>query len=143
MSRGQVFTLQLAEFAKRSGLAGDMVARDVAIRVFRDVILKSPVDTGRFRANWSVSIGLVPAGFVERAIVDPSGQTTMDEGVRMLAGYKMGSIAFVTNGLPYAVRLEYGYSDQAPQGMVRLTMARIRGQLDEIIAKARSETGLK
>jgi hypothetical protein len=34
-----------------------------------------------------------------------------------------GSIFYLTNNLPYGERLEYGYSKQAPSGMVRITLA--------------------
>jgi hypothetical protein len=34
-------------------------------------------------------------------------------------GAAIGNTFFFTNNVPYIRRLEYGYSEQAPQGMVR------------------------
>ena len=45
---------------------------------------------------------------------------------------KAGGVEYITNNLPYAERLEYGYSQQAPAGMVRVTAARFR----ELLARA-------
>ena len=36
----------------------------------------------------------------------------------------MGGVFFVGNNLPYAYRLETGYSKQAPSGLVGLTVLR-------------------
>lgn len=43
----------------------------------------------------------------------------------------------LTNNLPYAERLEYGWSNQAPQGMVRVNVARFNTLLEEEAAKVR------
>ncbi len=37
------------------------------------------------------------------------------------------------NNLPYAIALEYGHSDQAPGGMVRITQARFQQIVEEAI----------
>jgi len=42
----------------------------------------------------------------------------------MLGGFKVGQVFYYTNSMPYALKLEYGHSDQAPGGIVRLTARR-------------------
>lgn len=83
----------------------------------------TPVDTGWARANWIPQIGAPverPAG--SRAAAEkgslPSAQQT---GVASVAtGYKLarGPI-YITNNVPYILRLDQGSSKQAPAGFVR------------------------
>lgn len=76
---------------------------------------------GRFRGNWQVGFNSAPQNEVART--DPSGAETLADGGAILAGFKASdtqSIYFVNN-VPYAVRLEFGHSKQAPRGMVRIT----------------------
>jgi hypothetical protein len=43
----------------------------------------------------------------------------------------------VTNGVPYIKRLEYGYSTQAPAGMVRVSMRELlAGEVDDEFEKS-------
>lgn len=46
-----------------------------------------------------------------------------DSKQRIQAVYRLpvGDVVYLTNSLPYAQRLEHGWSKQAPRGMVRLS----------------------
>lgn len=98
----------------------DLAVRKIALELFSRVILKSPVDTGRFRANWQVAIGSIPSGTLE--LDDRSGTATISKATATTAGVKAGDVIYLVNNLPYAQRLEDGYSGQAPAGMVGLTV---------------------
>lgn len=99
---------------------GDLatVVRKATLDAFTRVVLKSPVDTGRFRANWNFSVGAPDYG-VTPSTNQARGQT---EAAKALS-VQVGTIAYLSNGLPYARRLENGWSKQAPAGMVRTTVA--------------------
>lgn len=97
--------------------------KKLALEALRRVVLKSPVDTGRFRGNWQVAIGVRPNGVVET--VDPSGGATIANGTRPISALDQLDVVYLVNNLPYAQRLEDGYSGQAPQGMVAVTVAEI------------------
>lgn len=76
---------------------------------------------GRFRGNWQIGFDAAPEGETDR--IDKSGAETLSAGSAVLAQFQAAnnsSIYFVNN-VPYAVRLEFGYSKQAPRGMVRIT----------------------
>lgn len=105
----------------------DLVVRKITFELFRDVVLRSPVDTGRFRANWNVNLGS-PDYSISASTDQSSAAPQAAEALRI----PVGGIAWLANGLPYARRLEEGYSGQAPQGMVRLSVQR----LSDHIAKA-------
>ena len=78
------------------------------------IIKETPVDTGRARGNWQASVNSASGAELSRT----------SEGAAIIqlsqeASAAIGNTFFFTNNVPYIRRLEYGYSDQAPQGMVR------------------------
>ena len=84
---------------------------------------------GRFRGNWQVSFDRPAVGAIDR--VDKAGTATLAAGRDVLAHYdsgEYGSIWF-TNNVPYAQRLEYGWSKQAPAGIVRVVAAEINSKV--------------
>jgi hypothetical protein len=125
------FAIQLAEFAEQAKEAIDSTLREVVIEIGNSVIRMSPVDTGRFRGNWQFSIGAPAPGTLD--VVDKDGSAAMAriEGDSLL--FKAGETAYIVNNLPYAIPLEYGHSDQAPGGMVRVTLARFQQIIEEAI----------
>lgn len=105
----------------RVGNKAEMVTRKVMLDVYASMVGKSPVDTGRFRGNWQVGFGGINTSTDSPEDKEGSGAIAAAQGQIMQA--KLGGVIYLTNSLPYARRLEYGWSQQAPQGMVRLTIA--------------------
>ncbi|MGK4442455.1 hypothetical protein ACSMDF_03690 [Yersinia enterocolitica] len=91
-------------------------------RVTDGMEIKAPAGYtgGRFRGNWQVGLDVQPDG--ETGRIDRSGNMTMAVGKYMLEQFKVETKAiYFTNNVPYAYRLEFGHSSQAPNGMVRIT----------------------
>ncbi|HGK8567265.1 TPA: hypothetical protein ACJ753_004073 [Yersinia enterocolitica] len=91
-------------------------------RVTDSMDVKAPAGYtgGRFRGNWQVGLDIQPDG--ETGRIDKSGNMTMAVGNYMLEQFKVGTKAiYFTNNVPYAYRLEFGHSSQAPNGMIRIT----------------------
>lgn len=114
-------------------------ARALALDLFSVIMVRSPVDTGRFRGNWQIDIS-VPA-LTALARFDRAGQATILEETQKLLVWKLGQTISFRNNVPYAVRLEYGYSGQAPSGMVRITIAEAQMRADRISAGMRKRRG--
>lgn len=116
------------------------------LTMFTRVVVRSPVDSGRFRANWAIGYGTVNEATTEDT--DLTGAVKTGEIQAAVLRYNLGGSIFLTNSLPYAAALEYGnypnppkfgskkrgedsmaihviggYSMQAPEGMVRITVA--------------------
>ncbi|MFB1482269.1 HK97 gp10 family phage protein [Corallococcus sp. RDP092CA] len=127
--KGARFSKQVQAFVKASEARANEVVRKAALGILANVVTASPVDTGRFRGNWQVGLGERPAGTVDAEDKDGSG-TVSREGAK-LEGVKLGDTLYVTNNLPYGRRLEFGWSDQAPKGMVRVTLAQVNEILEE------------
>lgn len=87
----------------------------VTLQMARKIIRRSPVDSGLFKETWQTAIGS------PNLSIDPS---ISGAGlVPTVKGWRLGETLFFTNNQPYALVLEFGHSDFAPQGMVRLTIA--------------------
>lgn len=119
------FGRQMQAITKKTSDKLDDAVRKISIELFRKVILRSPVDTGRFRANWQVAIGSIPAGTLE--LTDATGQATISRVQSVALRLEAGSTITLMNNLPYGPRLESGYSAQAPTGMVALTVQEFQG----------------
>ena len=114
------FANDLAKFEAKTSEKLDLAVRKIALELFSRIIMRTPVDTGRARANWQVAIGTIPSGTLE--LNDKSGQATINKVQAASMGLVAGDVIYLTNNLPYAVPLEEGYSQQAPAGMVALTV---------------------
>jgi hypothetical protein len=107
--------------------------RRVNLSILRRLVLGSPVDTGRFRANWQVGVDRLPEGVLgaEGDTFDRGGGQSLSRGMETTGGQFRASTFYIVNNLPYAVPLEYGWSRQAPAGMVRITLAAHRQIIEE------------
>lgn len=130
----------------------DRQVRGITLSLFRDVIMSSPVGNrelwtanikragkglpplpkgyagGMFRGNWQTTVGAPAVGAIDR--IDPSGAQATAEVIATVPK-QAGSIVYLTNNLPYAQVLEYeGHSHQAPNGMVRIALARIASNVE-------------
>ena len=110
---------QLEAIAKKRMQDVSEIARVSIIRVGNRVITASPVDKGSFRNQWNTSINSI-----SRDTSKPDskgGADSINELASEISDLKLGATAYFTNPLPYGHRLEYdGYSEQAPNGMLRV-----------------------
>lgn len=125
------FADDLRRFERKTEDKMSRAVRKITLDAFSGCIMMSPVDTGRFRGNWQTAIGSAPSGTVE--MMDKGGTVVIAKVQGVTAGMKPGDVVYMANNLPYAQRLEDGYSSQAPAGMVRLTVQRFQPIADAVI----------
>tara|TARA_R100000353_G_scaffold52629_1_gene41976 strand:+ start:7212 stop:7631 length:420 start_codon:yes stop_codon:yes gene_type:complete len=100
--------------------------RTFALNILSRIVYRTPVDTGRARANWQVSN--VTANTNERKRFKKNqpeavATDTIARGQKNIDKNKEGQSIFIANNLPYIQRLESGtWSKQAPQGMVAISI---------------------
>lgn len=126
------FELSLRQFAEKAGENADLAVRKIVLDIGGRLVIRSPVDTGRFRSNWFYSLAAPSdqsTAFVGTAAMQNQGE---------LPKQAAGKVHYVTNNLPYAWRLENGYSKQAPAGMVGLTVVEFQGIASQAAAEVRS-----
>jgi len=124
------FADQVRAWERKTERKMDLAVRKIALQMFTRIILKSPVDSGRFRGNWQLAIGSVPEGTLE--LDDKTGTATIAKGAAIALGMNAGDTIYFANNLPYARRLEEGYSQQAPAGMVALTVQEFQSIVRQI-----------
>lgn len=126
------WTMDLNNFCEKNKVAIKEVRKNYAFALYSSIVKKTPVDTGRARSNWNVSVGSPDLSTTEDTRKKPKLKDKMpdpngDESI------------FISNNLPYITKLEYGgypnppkkgsgktvngYSKQAPEGMVGVTLA--------------------
>lgn len=127
------FAADLKRLCDAAGDKAELVVRKAALDLGGQMVDRSPVDTGRFKSNWMTGIGAMDSSTTTAA--DPSGQPSRTKLQAQVAGWKPGQTIWITNNLPYAYRLEHGYSKQAPGGMVRLAVQNYA----QAVAKAAKE----
>jgi len=140
-------------FTKKTIAKSESIIQRSVMEVFKRIVMRTPIDTGRARAGWQVGetaaisspLGAVgpigPKGKSGRVVqsralggkwvkagrgtFDKRGQATIASGrANIKAAFRDGIAAIISNPVYYVVYLEYGHSQaQAPAGMVRITMA--------------------
>lgn len=117
---------QWARIERRNNERLRLIAQESFVEIASDVIVRSPVDEGLFRNNWRSGLNapntLVTTDKAKKGFGEAGG-ARFTEFLHLSTAFSVGDELFLTNGLPYARRLEYGWSNMAPFGMVRIATA--------------------
>ncbi len=117
----------------------DLLIQKSTFDLFSRVIMRSPVDTGRFRNNWQFGINQIPTGEVagtDKGVVNQVGigassaKSTVAGSIGKVRG---GDVVYLVNNLPYAERLEDNWSPQTHNaGIVGVSVAEFQGIVDKV-----------
>ena len=88
---------------------------------------------GHFRANWQLGVGAKPDGEIDG--IDPGGKATLEKIKAAVPKKAGGRVYYLTNNLPYAIPLEDGHSQQAPEGIVGLTALKFQDYVKQAVAE--------
>lgn len=144
------FALDLKHFAEKAGQRADAVVHEIVANVAVSLDTLSPVGDakywkskppkgyvgGHFRANWQLGVGSRPGGEIAGVDTSAKGQggATTQGIIAAIPAETAGKVYWLANNAPYALRLEDGYSRQAPEGMVGITAARFPTIVNEAVA---------
>lgn len=137
-----MFALDIRKFATKAVENANTVTREVVGGVIAEVDRRSPVGDpsywqnppppgyrpGLFRGNWQLSVDMPT--LTETGRIDPTGAEATAENLAAIPEQAFGHVYYLTNNVPYANRIENGWSRQAPAGVVGLTVVR----WEEIVA---------
>lgn len=134
------WTVPVERVIAKYGGDRDSALRRAMFDLFSDVVARTPVDTGRLRANWVVS-----AGEPKADASDSTDEAEATKQVQSVLSIKLGGWVYLSNSLPYASTVEYGlypdppkggagktrngFSTQAPDGMVRVAVRDFRTRM--------------
>jgi len=144
------FALDLAKFVEKASKRADEAVRQIVLDLHARVDARSPVGDakywqspppkgyvgGRFRANWQLGVGTMPGGTI--AAPDPGGANVRARIIASVPEQASGKVYYLANNLPYAQRIENGWSRQAPQGVVALAMAEVQSIVDDAVDAAKA-----
>jgi hypothetical protein len=121
------FSLAIGRYVDKTVEQMDVIHKKLGLELLRSIVLMTPVDTGRARTNWFMQP--FQTGDLTTVEADPTGGAAIRLAAATIQGVKLGGKPlWIYNRLPYIRRLEYAHwSKQAPQGMVRVSIERIRG----------------
>ena len=126
---------QIRTIASRSNKKTETVVRETIFRLGQSIILMTPADTGRAKANWLHGIGSYTQQQLET--MDNSGSVSINALSQGVGNIDIGQDFYFTNSLPYAKKLEDGSSLQAPVGMVRVSVEALPMVLEQEIQRAK------
>lgn len=142
------FGSDLMKAAQKGSERYDKVVRGTLLDLTTRVVKRTPVGNpdlweskpppgyvgGQARGNWFASIGQ-PVTSPDIGKIDKTGASTIVDANQTIE-LSVGNVWFLTNNLPYIGRLEYeGWSTQAPNGMVRITMSEVNAAIKKAIAQ--------
>lgn len=113
------FGIDVKKYAQKTGLTLQKSVVAVCVEATQ-LIPMTPKDTGRAQGNWFVSINSV-----DKSTSETRSATEALSVAKSEAKKAYGQVFNLTNNLSYIKPLEYGWSKQAPSGMVRITAEKI------------------
>ena len=123
------FAGDLGKFRSQAMQEADKKFRGAALSIYGAVIEATPVDSGRLRSNWFLSVN-TPSN---ETTDDTTGNVSQVKALGAVGQLKIGYSAYLTNNMPYARRIEYeGWSNQAPTGMLRVTVEKAKPELRKL-----------
>lgn len=140
------WSLNLEEWAEKQKSRVIDIRRSFAFAIFSKVLYRTPVDSGRARQNWIVTLNDGSLAYNPNAA---KGGRVNADGQRVIFNARGDDSIIIQNNTPYVGKLEYGgygqnspsgktvngYSKQAPHGMVGITMQEAGAVLNEAISE--------
>lgn len=99
------------------------VLQEVVTTTTNKLIDRTPVDTGAAKYHWFVRAQ--PDEKFDKKRTDPGGALPKARAKRDAKLFKIGHEVFIVNSAPYFKYLENGSSDQAPSGVVAITIVEL------------------
>jgi len=139
------FNLELKNFTNKAEENSEKIFRATAISLFGRIIKRTPVDSGRLKGNWQVDVNQPATGNVDNIDTTPIKAMSGGSAIKIQAGIGKPSLSdtiYMVNNLSYAKTIERGRignkgSNQAPSGMVAVSIAEFKRVLEEEAAKVK------
>lgn len=119
------FAKDMDKMKKQIEKSASELAVDTAMKILKDLVFATPVDTSNALSNWIVSLGSPSTTVIPPYYLGSKGSTqktsateAIIDGQNKLKSRKYGQTIFITNNVDYIRRLNDGYSQQAPAGFV-------------------------
>jgi hypothetical protein len=112
------FSNKAKHYSKIIAKNADVVVKETALAVDRNLVLATPVDTGRARSNWVVSFSSPDFDIQEPT----SAEAAILQASLKINQRKENQDIYISNNVKYIGRLNEGYSAQAPALFVQISV---------------------
>lgn len=127
-------------FADKIGLSVELVCQRLAEDIWNRITLRTPVDTGRARSSWIMSLG-EPKAFMAQPKQPSTGKYSQqstpppDPAAPFPTDVDIDGTQpiYITSAVLYIEYLEGGSSQQAPNGMVALTLIEVQAEMQKTL----------
>jgi hypothetical protein len=113
------FANAVAKFANTTEQRMDATVRGAALMTLESVVQGTPVDKGRAKGNWQLSVDTpaegdvtVPESESKETASNTAEQIALATRNNLVPGGALGHTIYITNNVPYIIRLEQGHSGQ-------------------------------
>ncbi len=114
-----LFSDQLMQLSTFVSGQFEKVVRKTCFDLYRRIIKRTPVDTGRAKGGWGITTEVdAPDGDVGSVALDFS----IEDGQ-----------VIIYNNVDYISYLEHGHSKQAPTGMVAVSLAEFNAHFEQVL----------
>lgn len=127
------FRLEIDRWVSKVKVDMDEAFRGLALEVARRIINRTPVASGNAKGNWVAAVNAAPPR--GDGPDDTDGAATLARIAAVIATAKVGDVIYISNNADYAHALEWGASDKAPSGMVRVTLVEAQAIAGQVVAK--------
>lgn len=134
------FVRRINRRSKNVGKNAALATKIAAKEMLTEVVLATPVDTGRARSNWRVGVGSPKTGVVEPYapgrhlglgdILNAAG--AINAGSALIDSSTGDEQFYITNNVPYIYKLDNGWSNQAPANFIRMALDRASARVRRI-----------
>ena len=131
---------EMGQLSRELPQRANAVKQQAALAAADRLITDTPVDTSNAESNWQIGVGGPPIGPIPPHFLGEHGSTdqaSQNEAkalarARILQA-KPGEPVYISNEVPYIIKLDQGSSPQAPLGFTHLALALARS----VIARLR------
>lgn len=116
------------EWIEETEVSVEDTLQTVTNALARSAVTLSPVDTGRFKGNWQLTLNSPTTSSLIR--YDREGSATLHDIASTSNAIKAGDVMYIENNVEYGQLLEDGHSRQS-EGMVRITGMRFPRIVDD------------
>lgn len=118
---------QFDRIYKNISSLNERVLRGACVVTSTMMVSQTPVRDGYLKSSWNFAVGRMDS------TLHGSGRDALPPLQAAANDFKLGQVAYFINAQPYAVKMEYGGSDQAPAGMVRPVLAQWQWINEQVI----------
>ena len=122
----KIFNQHIKDFNRKTNVSTEKVIKKFAFDLLKGIITKMPVKFGQARAGWYAAFETLGGSGPHTGTPEESKGRTQGSFTDHTQGTFKDKWIEIINGVEHVIWLEYGWSKQAPLGVIRVSMREMR-----------------